>query len=135
MMMMMMIIINCFCGMVDWRKVLSLISSRDHCQRSSPSRISDTPQVGFETAQNLILGLVKWNCAIVFLVYHYFFDNIKFQYMFSLICTAHCTLLDCCFQFAFFYFQFLLPFHRCHYYWYLQSLFFIQNREILDNLN
>ena len=33
-----------FCGMVDQRKAFSLISSRDHCQRSSPSRISQ----GFE---------------------------------------------------------------------------------------
>ena len=28
--------LNCFCGMVDQRKTFSLISSRDHCQRSSP---------------------------------------------------------------------------------------------------
>ena len=28
---------DCFCGMVDRRKAFSLISSRDHCQRSSPS--------------------------------------------------------------------------------------------------
>ena len=34
---------RCFCGMVDRRKAFSLISSQDHCQRSSPSRISDTP--------------------------------------------------------------------------------------------
>ena len=51
--MMMMMIMNCYCGMVDWWKAFSLISSRDHCQRSSPSRISDTPQAGFEPAQNL----------------------------------------------------------------------------------
>ena len=37
---MMMIMMNCFCGMVDRRKAFSLISSRDHCQRSSSSRIS-----------------------------------------------------------------------------------------------
>ena len=37
-----MMMMNCFCGMVDRRKTLSLISSQDHCQRSSPSRISDT---------------------------------------------------------------------------------------------
>ena len=49
---------NCFCDMVDQRKAFSLISSRDHCQRSSPSRISDTPRVGFEPAQNLSSGLV-----------------------------------------------------------------------------
>ena len=44
---------DCFCGMVDGRKAFSLISSRDHCQRSSPSRISDTPRAGFEPAHNL----------------------------------------------------------------------------------
>ena len=32
------------CRMVDRGKAISLISSRDHCQRSSPSRISDTPR-------------------------------------------------------------------------------------------
>ena len=56
---------NCFCGMVDRRKAFSLISSRDHCQRSSPSRISDTPWVGFEPAQNLSSSLVEWTCAVV----------------------------------------------------------------------
>ena len=35
---------NCFCGMVDRQKAFSLIPSRDHCQRSSPSQISCTPQ-------------------------------------------------------------------------------------------
>ena len=56
---------NCFCGMVDRRKAFSLISSRDHCQRSSPSRISNTPWVGFEPAQNMSSGLAKWSCAVV----------------------------------------------------------------------
>ena len=49
--------LNCFCGMVDRRKTFSLISSRDHSQRSLPSRISDTPRAGFEPAQNLSSGL------------------------------------------------------------------------------
>ena len=62
---MMMMMMNCFCGIVDRRKVFSLISSRDHCQRSSPSRISDTPRAGFEPAQNLNWGLVEWSCAAV----------------------------------------------------------------------
>ena len=48
-----------FCGMVARREVFSLISSWDHCQRSSPSRISDTPRTGFELAQNLSSGLVE----------------------------------------------------------------------------
>ena len=34
---------TCFCGKGDRRKALSLISCRDHCQRFSPSKISDTP--------------------------------------------------------------------------------------------
>ena len=63
--MMMMMMMNCFCGMVDWRKAFSLISSRNHCQRSSPSRISDTPRAGFEPAQSLSSGLVEWSCAVV----------------------------------------------------------------------
>ena len=56
---------NCFCGMVDRRKAFSLISSRGHCQRSSPLRISDAPQAGFEPAQNLSSGFVEWSCAVV----------------------------------------------------------------------
>ena len=48
-----------FCGMVDQRKAFSLISSCDHCQRSSPSRISDTLQAGFEPVQNLNSGIVE----------------------------------------------------------------------------
>ena len=39
--MMMMMMMNCFCIMVDRRKAFSLVSNWDHCQRSSPSRISD----------------------------------------------------------------------------------------------
>ena len=58
-------LMNCFFGMVDRPKAFSLISSRDHCQRSSPSRISDRPRVGFEPAQSLSSGLVPWSCAVV----------------------------------------------------------------------
>ena len=61
----MMMVMNCFCGMADQWKTFSLISSQDHCQRSSTSRISDMPQAGFEPAQNLSSSLVKWNCAVV----------------------------------------------------------------------
>ena len=51
----MMMMMNCFCGMVDRKKVFSLISSRDHCQR----------QAGFERAQSLGSGIIEWNCAVV----------------------------------------------------------------------
>ena len=61
----MMMMINCFCVMVDRRKACRLIFSQDHFQRSSPSRISDTSQVGFEPAQNLSSGLVEWSCVVV----------------------------------------------------------------------
>ena len=56
---------NCFCGIVDRRKAFIFISSRDHCQRSSPSQISDTPRAGFEPAQNLDSGFVESSCAVV----------------------------------------------------------------------
>ena len=45
--------------MVERRKAFSLISSRNQCQRFSPSRISDTPQAGFEPAQNLSSSFVE----------------------------------------------------------------------------
>ena len=57
--------LNGFCGMIDRRKAFSLISSRDHHQRSSPSQISDTPLAGLKPAQNLNSGFVEWSCAAV----------------------------------------------------------------------
>ena len=59
------LMMNCFCGMVDRRKVFSFIFSRDHCQRSSQLWISDAPRAGFEPAQNLNSGLVEWSYAVV----------------------------------------------------------------------
>ena len=59
---------DCFCGMVDRRKVFSLISSRDHSQRSSSSRVLKTLQAGFEPAQNLSSGLVEWSCTVVIII-------------------------------------------------------------------
>ena len=59
------VLMNCFYDMVDRRKAFGLISCRDHCQRSSPSRISDTPRAGFEPAQNLSSRFVEWSCAVV----------------------------------------------------------------------
>ena len=55
----MMMMMNCFCGMVDRGKPFSHISSQNHCQRSSSSQISETPRAGFEPAQNLSSSLVK----------------------------------------------------------------------------
>ena len=43
-----------FCGMFDRRKAFSFISIRDHCQKSSPLRISDMLRTGFEPVQNLM---------------------------------------------------------------------------------
>ena len=59
------VMMNYFCGMVDRRKALSLISYLDHCQRSSPSWISDTPWAGFEPVQNLSSGFDEWSRAVV----------------------------------------------------------------------
>ena len=76
---------NCFCGMVDQRKAFSLISSWDHCQRFLTLRISDMPQAGFEPAQNLSSGFVEWSCAVVVTTtprlhltyWHWFFVHLK----------------------------------------------------------
>ena len=54
-----MMMMNCFCGMVDRGKAYTLISIRDHCQRSSPLRSSNAPRVGFEAVQNLSSGFVE----------------------------------------------------------------------------
>ena len=43
---------------LTYERRFSLISNQYHCQRSSPSQIFDTPQAGFEPAQNLSLGFV-----------------------------------------------------------------------------
>ena len=93
MMMVMIVIMNYFCGMVDQRKAFGLISSRDHCQRSSPSPISNMPQAGFEPAQNLSSGFVEWSCAVV------------------IITTPRCHILDLI--------QFIVDFpHKC-FCWYI----------------
>ena len=44
---------------VNRKKAFSLIFSRDHCQRSSLSRFSNTPGEVFEPVRNLSLGLVE----------------------------------------------------------------------------
>ena len=54
-----------FFGMADRRKAISLISKRDHCQKSSPSWIIDMPRAGFEPAKNLNSSFVEWRCAIM----------------------------------------------------------------------
>ena len=65
MMMMKMMMMNSFCGTVDPWKTFSLISSWDHCQRSSPSWISDKQRAGFEPVLNLSSGFVEWSFAVV----------------------------------------------------------------------
>ena len=49
---------NCCCGMFDRQKAYSLISSRDHCQRSLPLQFSDTLRPEFRF-------LVKWSHTVV----------------------------------------------------------------------
>ena len=86
----------CFCDMLDRRKVLSLISYLEWCQRSSPSQISCKPQKGFELAQNLGSGLFQWICAIVItIIPHRHFPKkvtllpLKFFYMKIIYCFSN----------------------------------------------
>ena len=50
---------NCFCGIVDQWRALSLISSWDHYQRFSWSLIFTAPQARPEPAQNLSSDIVE----------------------------------------------------------------------------
>ena len=68
-MMMMMMMMNCFCGMVDRRKAFSLISSWDHCQRSSPLQISDTLRAeDMLHSNNLMASTERANFSVHFLL-------------------------------------------------------------------
>ena len=58
-----MMMINCFCGMVDRRKAFSIISSRYYCQRFSPLQISDTPRAGFEN-MGKYSSYVQFKCRL-----------------------------------------------------------------------
>ena len=70
-----------------------LISSQDHFQRSSPSRISDRLQSGIEPAQNLSSGFVEWSYAVAITTtpqshyhhhhHHYHYCHIWFNICFS----------------------------------------------------
>ena len=67
--------------MLDRSWVLSLISSLDHCQRSSQSQIFNTPRVGFETLENLSLGFVESNFAAVITTTPLYFNVLLMFYL------------------------------------------------------
>ena len=74
---MMMMMMDCFCDMVDRQKPFNFISSRDHCQRSSPSRISLTPRAEFESAVVIsttprYFNIDFYSNGLLFLFYMYF---------------------------------------------------------------
>ena len=52
-----------FFGMVDRRKVLKLISSRDQCQRFSPSQTFYIQRAGLEPTQKLSSDFAKRSCS------------------------------------------------------------------------
>ena len=64
MLLMMMIMMNCFCGMVDRGKAFSLISSRDYVRdphhRESPARHKQD----LNLRGNLSSGFVERSCAV-----------------------------------------------------------------------
>ena len=63
-------------------KGVNLVSSQDHCQRSSPFPISDKLQAGFEPAQDLSSGLVEWSCAVVIITTPRYYCMIVFSIIF-----------------------------------------------------
>ena len=61
---MMMIMMNCFSGMVDRRKLISIIFSRNLYQRFSPSKISDVPGAGFKSLPKIKSNFVEWSWVV-----------------------------------------------------------------------
>ena len=81
---MMMKMMNCFWEMIDRRKAFSLVSSRNHYRRHSPSPSSDTPPAGFEPAQNLSSGLLEMKlctCDNHYTTGAIYLDNRSAQYI------------------------------------------------------
>ena len=95
-------VMNCFYGMVDRRKAFSLISSRDHCQRSSPSRISNTLRAGFEPARNLSSGFVEGSCAVMI-------TTTPWPRRKWIIFNSKTSASGCCLVFAWLFVDFSLP--------------------------
>ena len=57
---------NRFCEIADQRNALiKPYFQPGTCRRLSPSQISDTPQAGLETAENLSPDFTEWSCAVV----------------------------------------------------------------------
>ena len=74
---------KCFRGRADKQKAFSLTSSPDHCQRFSPSRISDTLRARFELVENLTSGLVERNCAAAITITPWCLDMV-FLYLYQI---------------------------------------------------
>ena len=73
---------------------------------SSPVRISNTPQAGFEPAENLNSGLVEWSCAVVInntLQYHHYnhyigalyVERLRYEFATCLSCLFVSLILLC----------------------------------------
>ena len=73
-----MMMMNCFYGMADRRKAFSRISSQEHCQRFSPSQISETPRAESQTFLNEVAQQMPWmssytldtyGCLLIYVFY------------------------------------------------------------------
>ena len=97
-----MMIINCFCGMVDRRKTFSRISSRDHSQISSLLQILNTREARFEPAQNLSSEFFWKSCAYRQPLHHGANSNrILFHISFYFLIYAHVRYVKCLFTWLF----------------------------------
>ena len=78
---------NCFCKMVEKRKAFSIISSWDHCQRFSPLFISKVLWVGFEPANNLNSGFFEGSCAeVIYMIFiYYIYIYIIYETLLSIV--------------------------------------------------
>ena len=72
-----MMMMNCFCGIVHQRKEFRLFLNWGHHQKSSPSRTSNISQAGFEPVQNLSSGFIEWSCTMVIITTPQNHTNLK----------------------------------------------------------
>ena len=78
----MMMLMSYFFGMFERRMAFSLISSGDHCQRSSPLRISGAEPVFKPNLMNLGSSYSHYTTASIFFAN---FWNILFQWYFQIL--------------------------------------------------
>ena len=90
-------LMNCFYDTVDQRNAFSLISSRDHCQRSWPIQISETPRAWTCAKLEFRPSWMKLcssdnRCTIIIFLFYTSIFKISYRPMFTKLPVAVCKV-------------------------------------------